>query len=202
MDTMELRREAILRNGSASEDRAETDQEKLQFLYDVSHILRKQQPVKQSLEEILDRIFDLLKRTDRGAVILVDSGTTRIIEVVTKSREAADENTVGYSRRIVKRVIQKGNPIVVSNVRTAQDEELIDTLEVLKIESVLCVPIFSKSQVLGAIYVDSRQRPHGFRENDLYLFMDLSQRIALAIENERFSSEIGRIADNLLVVDD
>jgi hypothetical protein len=46
--------------------------------------------------------------------------------------------------------------------------------------------------------VDSRQKAHGFREEDLYLFMDLGQRIALALDNERFSSEVSRIAEALL----
>jgi hypothetical protein len=197
LDTMELRREAILKNGSFPENRDETDREKLQFLYEISYILRKGLPIKKTLEKILNEIFVLLKRIDRGAFVLVDTGTKETTQVVTKSRKATDEKTVGYSRRVVKRVIEKGNPIVISNVRTEKDNELVDTLEVLKIECVLCVPILSRTQVLGAIYVDSRQRPHGFRQEDVHLFMDLGQRIALAVENEAFSSEISRIADGL-----
>ena len=198
MDTMEIRREAIPKNGIFSEDRAGTDREKLQLLYDVSDILRGSLPIKESLEKILDKIFDVLKGIDRGAFILVDSGTRKITETVTKSKKAADEKTAGYSRRIVKRVVEKGNPIVISNIRTGEHDELVDTLEVSKIECALCVPMLSRSQVLGAIYVDSQQKAHGFREDDVYLFMDLGQRIALAVDNERFSSEVSRIAESLL----
>jgi GAF domain-containing protein len=54
-----------------------------------------------------------------------------------------------------------------------------------------------RSQILGAIYVDSLERPYGFRREDLLLFMDLSQRVAIALENIRMVSELSSIADSL-----
>lgn len=129
---------------------------------------------------------------------MVDPETRQITDAVSRSRKIDKKRTVGYSRRVVKRVVENGNPIVISDVRTEKDNELVDTLEVLKIECVMCVPMISRSQIMGAIYVDSRQRPHGFREEDLHLFVDLGQRIALVVENERFSSEISGLADSLL----
>jgi pSer/pThr/pTyr-binding forkhead associated (FHA) protein len=198
MDTMEIRRDAIPKNSIFSEDHAKTDGEKLQFLYDVSDILGRSLTIKEALGKILDEIFVIMKGIDRGAFVLVDPRTGKITEAVMKSKKTADENKAGYSRRIVKRVLEKGNPIVISNMRTGEHDELVDTLEVSKIECALCVPMLSRSQVLGAIYVDSRQKAHGFREEDLYLFMDLGQRIALAVDNEQFSSEVSRIAESLL----
>ena len=198
MDTMEIRREAIPTNGIFSEDRTKTDGEKLQFLYDVSDILGRSLTINEALGKILDKIFVVMKGIDRGAFVLVDPRTGKITEAVTKSKKTADERKAGYSRRIVKRVLEKGNPIVISNVRTGEHDELVDTLEVSKIECALCVPMLSRSQVFGAIYADSRQKAHGFREEDLYLFMDLGQRIALAVDNEQFSSEVSRIAESLL----
>ncbi len=38
----------------------------------------------------------------------------------------------------------------------------VDTLKVLKILSVMCVPLIYRSQILGAIYVDSLERPYAF----------------------------------------
>jgi hypothetical protein len=198
MDTMEIRREAIPKKGAFLEDRPNTDQEKLQFLYDVSNILRRSPSVKEALEKILDEILSVMKGIDRGAFILFDSRIGQITEALTKSKKGAGDKSGGYSRRIVKRVLDKGNPIVISNIRTGEHDELVDTLEVSKIECALCVPMLSRSQVLGAVYVDSRQKAHGFREEDLYLFMDLVQRIALALDNELFSSEVSRIAEALL----
>jgi GAF domain-containing protein len=45
--------------------------------------------------------------------------------------------------------------------------------------------------------VDSLERPYGFRREDLLLFMDLSQRVAIALENIRMVSELSSIAGSL-----
>jgi len=45
--------------------------------------------------------------------------------------------------------------------------------------------------------VDSLERPYGFRRDDLLLFMDLSQRVAIALENIRIVSELSSVADSL-----
>jgi hypothetical protein len=47
----------------------------------------------------------------------------------------------------------------------------------------MCVPLISRSQKLGAIYVDSINRPYGFRKEDLSLLTAFASRAALAIEN-------------------
>jgi hypothetical protein len=51
------------------------------------------------------------------------------------------------------------------------------------------------SDITGVIYVDSLQRPLGFRESDLSLFMELGQQIALATEKARFVPELSKIVD-------
>ena len=53
----------------------------------------------------------------------------------------------------------------------------------MKIGSVMCVPLMSKSQLWGVIYVDSVYNAYGFREEDLDLLTALGSPIALAIEN-------------------
>jgi pSer/pThr/pTyr-binding forkhead associated (FHA) protein len=45
--------------------------------------------------------------------------------------------------------------------------------------------------------VETLERPYGFRRDDLLLFMDLSQRVAIGLENIRMVSEISSIADSL-----
>jgi GAF domain-containing protein len=96
-------------------------------------------------------------------------------------------------------VIEEGKPLVISDVQTEEEHELLDTLRILKIESVLCVPLISSSQIMGAIYVDSQKRPFGFTREDLALFMDLCQRTAVALEHARLAFDLATIEDSLPV---
>ena len=186
--------EELNRTLQMQRDRAAVN--KLRFLYNASRALTEDLTIKETLEKLLAHIFELLKRVDRGVFILIDPDTESTTEVVYKSTKPGDDATTVYCEDIVKQVMATRRPFFVSDAKTDKSD-FVDTLEVLKIESVLCVPLISRSQVLGAIYVDSLTRPYGFRREDLALLMNLSLRIAPAIDDARFASEILEVAEAL-----
>ncbi len=193
-DTMEIKKDVIEQGGAFKDRRIDANREKSEFLYKVSSLLVSGSTIREALEKILGYMFELLKRIDRGAFILVNPQTREIKETVSRSDISDDDKAVSYSKRVVERVLKDKRPVVISNVQTEEDE-LVDTLKVSKIECVMCVPMVFGSDIIGAIYVDSRQRPYGFRESDLSLFMELGQQIALAMQKARFASEMSKIVD-------
>jgi transcriptional regulator with GAF, ATPase, and Fis domain len=174
--------------------RDQTNHKRKIFLSEVSKIIDGNLPLRQALKEILKNIFNLLKRIDRVAFILVDPDTEKILDVVSSSKKATSDT---YCLEVVKRVMENRRVVAVSNVQTEEKDELIGTLKILKIESVMCVPMFSRSQLIGLIYVDSLGRPYGFRKEDLPLFTDLSQITALAVKKALLSAKSTRGTDNL-----
>lgn len=186
--------EAGKERGTSAAYRDQTNHKRRAFLSEVSRIMDESLPLKKALRKILENIFDLLKRIDRVAFILVDPDTEKILDVVSGSKQSAPDT---YCVEVVKRVIEHRRVVAVSNVEAEEQNELVDTLKILKIESVMCVPMLSRSQLIGLIYVDSLGRPYGFRKEDLPLFTDLSQMTALAVEKAQLSSESTRGTDNL-----
>ena len=165
-------------------------------------VLKKQFVVTQAnitgivdtLEKIMEYILDLLKRIDRVAFILIDPETEKILDVVSKSKKPGVDT---YCADVVKRVLEDRKPVAFFNVQTEEEGDLVDTLKIMKIESVMCLPMFIGSQPTGLVYVDSLGRPHGFRKEDLSLFVELSQMISLAIQRDRLPSEPKTGAGNL-----
>jgi pSer/pThr/pTyr-binding forkhead associated (FHA) protein len=187
LDSIGLTKEVGEESGIFEQHREKTNQRKLQLLYKVSDILMANLPVRETLQKILDQIFDLLKRIDSAAFILLDPETREIREIVFRSKNATGGSDMIFCQDIVNRVLGDAKPIAVSDAETEKGE-IADTLKILRIESVLCVPLMIGLEIKGVIYVDSRERPYGFRREDLSLFMDLSQRTALAIEFARLAS--------------
>jgi len=181
-------------SGISAAHQDKTDQEKLEFLSKTYKVIKEDLPINKTLEVILEYILDFLKRIDRAAFILVDPETEKILDVVSKSKKPTTDT---YSTDVVKRVLEDRKPVAFSNVQTEEDSGLVDTLKILRIESVMCLPMFSRSQIIGLIYVDSLERPHGLRKEDLSLFTHLSQIAALAVQRARFASESTTGADNL-----
>ena len=173
-------------SGIFTAPRDKTNQKRLEFLSKVSKVIKEDLPINKTLEQIMEYILDLLKRIDRVAFILLDPETKKVLDVVSKSKKPTTDN---YCVDVVKQVLDERKPVAFSNVQTEENSELIDTLKILKIESVMCIPMFSLLQPIGLIYVDSLERPHGFRKEDLSLFIDLSQIAALAVQRARSVSE-------------
>lgn len=190
LDSTELAREPGEQSGIFEVHRERTNQKKLELIYRVAAILSKDSPLDEVLKEILDHIFEVLSRIDRGAFILVDPGTETIEDVISRPYNLSVESTTLYCGDVVRRVIKHRSLVVISNSKAFQEDELTDTLKVLKIESVICLPLISGSQIMGVMYFDSRRRLFGFSNEDIQLFTDLSKRVAAVIENARFSSDL------------
>jgi adenylate cyclase len=182
LDSMELSTNISEKSGVFQQHESMTTQKIMELIYKVSDLMKERLSTDEILEKILEYIFDFLKSIDRGVILLIDERTGEISKVSSKLRDTSEEATV-YCQDVVERVIREGRGVVVPDVEAEEQDDLIDTVKLSKIESVMCVPLISGSQIKGAIYVDSLKEPFGFRREDLSLFTDLGRRAALAVEN-------------------
>jgi GAF domain-containing protein len=183
LDSLELSKELSEKVGEAQKDRPMTAKRNMELIYKVSHVLGQTLDINAILEKILDYIFDLLKRIDRGAIILLKDETGEPKKVIIRNKEGLTDDKMRYSEAVVERVLETGKPVMIPDAQAAEASELADTLELVEIGSVMCVPLVSKSEIRGVIYVDSLQKPYGFRREDLSLLTALSSPAAIAIEN-------------------
>jgi len=181
----------------AAERREKSDEKRTRLLSNLSDFLKANAGVEETLEKIIGQVFHYLKRVDRASFVLIAPDSTEITKAISKSTRKSDTTGLPYCPAVVRKVVETGMPFVVSDAQTENETSLVNTLKVLKIESVMCVPLICRSKILGVIYVDSLERPYGFRRDDYLLFMDLSQRIAVALEHARVASDLMAIADTL-----
>jgi GAF domain-containing protein len=160
-----------------------TAKQNMELIYRVSHVLGQTLDINEMLEKILEYIFDLLKRIDRGAIILVNDKTEDTRQVIIRNKEGLIDHTMRYSKAVVERVLETGKAVMIPDAQTEDTSELAKTMELVEIGSVMCVPLINKSEIRGVIYVDSLQKPYGFRREDLSLLTALSSPAAIAIEN-------------------
>jgi pSer/pThr/pTyr-binding forkhead associated (FHA) protein len=161
-------------------ERKMTAQKNMELVYKVYRVLMESLGIEEKLEKTLNFIFDLLLRIDRGAIILLDSETGELKKVAAKSKQGTDD--VQYSKAVVDWVLRHKEAFMVSDPDVG-GEKMPETLKLMNIKSVMCVPLISKSRLRGVLYLDSVSRPYGFRGEDVYLMRALSSPIAAAIEN-------------------
>jgi PAS domain S-box-containing protein len=165
----------------------------LELLLNVSNILAQSLDTHELFDEVMDQIFSLLKRIDRGAILLLDKDTGKLREVVSKVRAEHEEDLssgIHYSRTIVRRTINGGKPILMADTSSANKTELSDSIERMNVRSIMCVPLIYKGEIKGVVYVDTIGLPEGFRRDDLKVLTALSNTAAIAIENALLYEEL------------
>jgi len=156
------------------------------LLLKVSNIFAKSHDIHEVLEEVIDQILNLLKRINRGAILLLNKDTDKFEEVVSKTRMRAKDGLplqINYSRTVVNRVIREGKPVIMSNTSLANHADISESIQMMNVMSVMCVPLIYKGETQGLIYVDSIGLPFGFRKEDLQLLSGLADTAAIAIQN-------------------
>lgn len=157
-------------------------------IYNVEKALSKSKDKNEIITVLLNNIFNLLKRIDRCAVIIYDDRREKISKIKYKSRRAGDSPKIALNRDIIMRSLTFNEAVMVRDAYSdeSNDENLTKSLRIMKIGSAACVPICTYFNTKGAIYVDSLERPKGFRKNDLAILKDIGTRAALAMDEKEF----------------
>ena len=172
-----------------------TSPRNLDLIYKISSVLMRSLNINETMEKVLDYIFELLKRIDRGVIILVDSESGETLDVISRSSDRGDKTTKMYSRSIVEKAISERNAVIMSDTQTEKESDRSESMEIMRVRSVMCVPLISKSQIRGVLYVDSVNKPYGFRKEDLSLLSALSGPAAIAIENALLYSKMEKLVE-------
>ena len=166
----------------------------LEIKYEIGRLLYSELDYSKLLNLIIDRIMDIL-RAERGFIVTGDPDNfeTRVARNIAGEELAESEGTV--SRTVVRKVLQNGESIFVSD---AQDDSLLassKSIVDLGLRSILCVPLIIGDKPYGAIYVENRSMASCFMDKDLALLQDLAELSASSIKNALNFLEIARGAE-------
>jgi sigma-B regulation protein RsbU (phosphoserine phosphatase) len=89
------------------------------------------------------------------------------------------------SRSVLERVVATRQPMLASDARSDVRLNLRQSVMLLGLRSILCVPLLLKAQLTGLIYVDNRLQAGIFSPADLELLTAIAASAAIAIENAR-----------------
>lgn len=175
-------------------DRPATVLKNMELLRKVSETLTQSLDLGDVLDRILQSLLDLLKRVDRAAIIVLNQKTGEIRYVRIKVREGFAGEADGYCEDVVKDVIETGKEVMVLDQVSGDRLRLLESIRSYNVQSVMCVPLVNRSEVSGAIYVDSITNPHAFRKDDLSFFKALGIPAAHALQNAILYSKSTRLS--------
>ena len=146
--------------------------------------------------EVLRRVVGTVKhllQVEAGSLLLVDeeSGALRFAIALGEQHHDVPDRTEPVETGLASWVVRRGESVHVRNVwDDPRFDPEVDQVPGYRSEAILCVPLKSRREVLGAFEVINKQgSPHSpaFDQEDVNLLKTLASWITIAVENARLN---------------
>lgn len=168
-------------------------QRHLSVLHRVSEVLASARNMEELAEATLENILDVTA-ADRAALILRRHvPETGGIEVAAARVRVAGDGRLVVSRTLAADVIDKGVSTFAYDAVNDERFRAGDSVAGQRVRSVMCVPLRTTDEILGALYVDSLSQPGKFSEPDLELLAALGNQAGVALHRVRLMGALERL---------
>lgn len=168
-------------------------QRHLATLHRVSELLTEARDIDGLSDATLRAILEVTA-ADRAALVLrrkdPDTGGAEV--AAAQSRLPGQENFT-VSRTLVADVIDKGVSTFAHDATSDERFSAGESVIGQRVRSVMCVPLRTTDQVLGALYVDSLSGAGRFSEADLELLAAIGNQAGVALHRVRLMTELERL---------
>ena len=168
-------------------------------LYEFSEKLMTLKAIDELLEAMLDAVIEVTG-AEKGLILLMDDaftgesrpeGSKPVIRASRAvKREAITDTTGAISDSIVRRVLETGRPVIVSDAVTDAQFGSSESVLALRLSSVMCAPLVSQGQVTGAMYVGNDRVKGLFERSQLDVLTIFAGQASLILQNAMLLSAL------------
>jgi len=155
------------------------------LLYETARDLSSSLELTEVLSKVMDRVMDLMHAA-RGYIVLVDPATGEM-SVVMAGGETDLEKAKSFlgSKTVIKQVVSERKAVVSTDASLDDRFKGQQSVILQNLRSIIAVPLVTKGEVIGAVYVDNTFRAAIFEEKDKEFLQAIADLAAIAIDNAR-----------------
>lgn len=166
-------------------DNPQYNSDRLSLLYRLSQTFNTSLDLNEVLDKVIDEVIEIL-HAERGFVMLFGpDGSQTFSAARGLERKTIDQPQFQVSQSVVQKVFTEGQPILTSDAQTDTRFNMRQSIMLLGLRSILCVPLKVKDEVRGVVYADNRFEVGIFTPADLDLLSAIASIAAISIENAR-----------------
>ncbi len=189
-----------------TESASSTGSTDLSAAIDFASIFRASREISGEIrrDELLQSMISVMMENsgaDRAALILNRNGTLRI-EAAGSMNNPADiisvplEDNQDLPVRLIQYVLRSGQDVVLDNA--ISDQRFQDSwFRKRNVRSVLCIPVISRSETAGALYLENSLAEGVFTKNRIIILKTLVSQAAIALENAELFARLEEMNRNL-----
>ena len=175
-------------------DTLREEKRRLEVLYASGIQFATATEMKTLMGKAIDVVVKELQ-ADAGFIVLCNA-QQEIEAIVARNMDPDDHpEAKELSTGVIRETLSASQPTHISDMDKLNAASHNTSIIRLGIKSVLCVPLVSRNQVLGAVYLDRRDQANPFRESDLLFLLSFARQIVQGLE---ISREIALLENKLL----
>jgi sigma-B regulation protein RsbU (phosphoserine phosphatase) len=180
--------------------------EHLATLYEITRTLNSSLDLDEVLENVMDRVIEVT-RAERGFLMLYNEAHGELEFKVARGLDRKDLESPEFqvSTSILRKVQRSHQPLLTDNAQHDDRFTRGESIMILGLRSILCVPIMVKDRFIGLVYVDNRLHVGLFNEGHRDLLAAFASQAGVAIDNARLyrvAVEKGRMEKELQMAKD
>ena len=176
----------------------------LRMLQHIAQDLATELDVDRLLRRILHSAINAVDGA-AGAVLLLDPAQQELIFAVVEGGggQALCGQRMSMDRGIAGWVVSNRQSLIINDVDQDErhDDEISSAVD-FAVHSMICAPLVTKGEVLGAVQVLNKAHGGRFDEDDLDLLTTFAAQSATALENARLYQDLKRERDRLIAVEE
>jgi len=157
----------------------------------VARTLIEAREVGQILSKVVDLLFDFLP-AERAVVVLLEADGRPTPTLARRRGKEGPDPEASFSHTIVESVVRDRVAVLTSDALADDRFEAGQSIRIQQIRSAMCVPLWDRDRVIGALHVDTPLKAGTFTADDLDLLTALGNFAAVAIERARLQGRIER----------
>ncbi len=168
------------------------DSHVLERILDISRSMAETRQLEPLLAYAMAHAMELVG-AERGYLVLLRSDGSLDFRVQQDSGGSLLEHPEDQiSHSILNQVLETGQPVNVNDAQTDPSFSTARSVMTLQLRSVMCVPLISRGQVIGAMYVENRHAAGIFQNEDIVPLTLFANQAAVSIENAALNEDLER----------
>lgn len=179
--SMRVRVDQVLERRSRSAESAGT---MVQLLAEAGHLLVLPRPLRETCDEIL-KLVEKAVPASRYILLMRDGADSSLVQMAGRFSGGGADKPLAMSRSIVQTVLDECTAVLTADAALDPRFQGQESIVAQSVHSAMAVPLFDNENVLGLIYVDSRDLTVRFNEDQLEVLTLLANMAAVKISNAR-----------------
>jgi len=160
-------------------------------LSEIAAELNSEHRLSRLFPKIMDQVIQVVG-AERGFLMLMadeESDDLHFAAARNMDQKTIAQPAFAVSGSIARKVMETGEAILTRDAQNDDRFNSSDSIQELKLRSIICCPLKTHGKLIGVVYVDNRFLSDKFNDSNLNLLSAVADQAALAIKNAQLAEK-------------